>query len=127
VLGHQASWRLRIDFATGTASGRGDDHLQHLQDLVVFDWSGLVKATGNRQPNVFEVHAAGAVLRGLAGDDALLTFGEGDDHLFGGRGDDALLADAGDDYLDGGLGTDYLDGGDGTDACLRGENLDNCP
>lgn len=127
VLGHHASWRLRIDLATGTASGRGHDQLRNIQNLVIFDWSGAVKAFGSGQANLFEVHSGSAVLRGRAGDDALLTFGPGADRLFGGSGDDALLADAGDDYLDGGPGTDYLDGGDGTDNCVSGETVDNCP
>jgi RTX calcium-binding nonapeptide repeat (4 copies) len=70
---------------------------------------GAVTLTGDNGPNDFLVEAGTATLRGLGGNDHLVTW-DGNDTIEGGDGDDFLEAGFGNDVLDGGPGVDQFNG-----------------
>jgi Ca2+-binding RTX toxin-like protein/beta-lactamase class A len=89
-----AARAVRVDLASGAASGQGNDTLANFQSVIGSvhdDW--------------------------LAGDASANTLygGDGDDTINGRAGDDRLVGGNGADRLIGGLGADLLTGGGGPD------------
>ena len=95
---------------TGTASfGSENETFVGIENLTGSDNADVLTAVGN----------AGAILRGLDGNDTL-TGGGGVDRLIGNAGNDILRGAAGNDSIVGGSGNDSLNGGAGDDT-LSGE------
>ncbi len=69
----------------------------------------VVTLIGDNGPNDLFVEAGAATLRGLGGDDRLVTH-DGNDVIEGGDGNDFLEAGFGNDVLDGGAGVDQFSG-----------------
>ncbi len=90
---------VRVNLATGTATGEGSDSISSVEGIV-----------GSEHDDQLIGNARANVLYGLKGDDHLVGAG-GSDRLDGGPGNDTLL---------GGSGNDRLLGGPGIDFCLQG-------
>ena len=128
---------VRVDLATGLASGEGHDRIKGVVQTLI----------GSPHPDRLFGSAHGEAISGgrgsdhidgRAGDDTLdaagspavetaaheardtsrnwVAGGEGDDHVEGAEGDDVLEGDEGDDNLSGDLGSDRILGGDGRDS-----------
>ncbi len=69
----------------------------------------VVTLTGDNGPNDLFVEAGSSTLRGLGGDDRLVTY-DGNDTIEGGDGNDFIEAGFGNDVLDGGAGVDQFSG-----------------
>ena len=69
----------------------------------------VVTLTGDDGPNDFLVEAGSSTVRGLGGDDRLVTY-DGNDTIEGGDGNDFIEAGFGNDILDGGAGVDQFSG-----------------
>lgn len=98
---------VRVDLATGIATGEGRDTID-----------GIEFVFGSRFADV------------IYGDDAELNIlnGEaGDDRIYGRGGRDVIEGRGGDDLLVGGAGPEWdrLDGGSGHDTCISG-HADGC-
>lgn len=102
------------DLVAGTATGRGDDDLNSIEQLDGSGHRDILR--GNWLVNR---------LRGQGGNDTLWGGGAAD-ILNGGAGNDYLYGQAGDDYLYGTQGTDTANGGPGTNDYCRAETTTNC-
>ncbi len=88
-----------VDLGAGTASGRGHDTLDSIEEAVGTDWRD--------------------VLLGSADDDRLQG-GPSTDRIEGIGGDDTALGGGSADRIDGGDGHDRLHGVDSVDVCING-------
>ena len=64
-------------------------------------------------------------LTGTAGEDDLITGGEGDDRIYGEGGNDTIHGQEGNDRVDGGVGDDVIFGDEGDDFITGGEGADH--
>jgi hypothetical protein len=87
-------------------AGEGDNVIS--VDRIVAR-GAVVTLIGDAGPNDFFAEAGSATLRGLGGDDKLVTY-DGNDTIEGGDGNDFLEAGFGNDVLDGGAGVDSFNG-----------------
>jgi Ca2+-binding RTX toxin-like protein len=94
---------IRLNLATGTAQGEGNDVLREIENVI--GGSGNDSLTGDWLANRIEG-------------------GSGNDAVLGSAGNDSLLGSGGNDTLSGGEGNDWLSGGAGNDSLLGGAGID---
>lgn len=93
----EATTGVRINLATGTAFGQGNDRLARIENVDGSSHSDAI--TGNGEVNTID----------------------------GGKGNDRIAGGPGADRLDGQAGRDKVDGGTGRDRCLHAEKRTRCP
>jgi len=117
-----ASVLSTVDFSVSNIGGYygGIDKIQAGPDSYWISYSNEGDANGNLVIGTASNDRGANALKGLGGNDYLLSSG-GNNELFGGDGDDQLVSGSGADYMDGGAGADYFQyklGLDGFDTLI---------
>jgi Ca2+-binding RTX toxin-like protein len=117
-----ASVLSTVDFSVSKLVGYyyGIDKIQAGPDSYWISYSNEGDANGNLVIGTASNDTGDNALKGLGGNDYLLSSG-GNNELFGGDGDDQLVSGSGADYMDGGAGADYFQykfGLDGFDTLI---------
>ncbi|MBT0995757.1 S8 family serine peptidase [Cellulomonas sp. DKR-3] len=107
---------VRVNLATGAATGEGTDTLSQVENAVGSSKSDTLQ--GSSGPNVLRAGAGNDAVLGGGGADTL-TGDDGNDTIGGGADNDAIQGGAGDDTLNGDDGADTIRGGTGDDQ-IRG-------
>jgi Ca2+-binding RTX toxin-like protein len=122
---------VRVNLATGSASGEGNDTLTGIEGVAGSAFADTI--TGDAGPNSLSGRGGNDAIQGAAGDDTIngsdggdeLGGNGGNDTVSGGTGADSLRGDSGDDTLSGGPGADSLNGGGGGDTISGGSGKDD--
>jgi hypothetical protein len=119
---------VRVDAASGTATGQGRDRFDSRRTWIVGSAHGDTLVGGPRRDRLVGGPGADRI-RGLGGNDRIITdpsaHGAAADVAIGGLGDDTLSAGGGEDLLRGGPGDDVIDDlGPAADRLYGGSGAD---
>jgi Ca2+-binding RTX toxin-like protein len=124
VIYLSAPHKMKVDLATGKASGEGSDRVALIEAVVGSQHDDVLKGTSRFDQ--LDGNAGSDTISGLSGPD-LLSGGAGPDRLLGGAGEDMLVGGGGRNALNGGgqMDTCYSAHGGAISSCeLKGNDAD---